>query len=54
MIILNTRNIKIIKLNKLLDYKNLDLFKIIRVINNFTYKLKLLLLIEDIFLIFYL
>ena len=54
IIILDIRNIKIIKLNKLLDYKNLGLFKVVRVINNSIYKLKLLLLIEGIFLVFYL
>ena len=54
IIILNTRNIKITRLNKLLNYKNLNLFKVIRAINNSIYKLKLLLLIEEIFLVFYL
>ncbi len=53
IIILNIKNIKIIYLNKLLNYKNLNLFKVIKVINNFTYKLKLSILIEGIFSIFY-
>ena len=38
---LNSRNIKITRLNKSLNYKNLELFKIIRAINNIAYKLKL-------------
>ena len=38
---LNSRNIKIIRLNKSLDYKNLELFQIIRVINNMAYELEL-------------
>ena len=50
---LNSRNIKIIRLNKSLDYKNLKLFWIIRVINNITYKLELSNEI-NIYLIFYL
>ena len=50
---LNIRNIKTIYLNKLLDYKNLRLFKVVRVINNLVYKLKLPLAIEGIFLVFY-
>ena len=54
MVILNIRNIKIIYLNKLLNYKNLRLFKIVRVINNLVYKLKLFLVINGIFLVFYL
>ena len=38
---LDSRNIRIIRSNKSLDYKNLKLFKIIKAINNMTYKLKL-------------
>ena len=34
---LDNRNIKITRLNKSLNYKNLRLFKIIRVINNIAY-----------------
>ena len=41
IIILNSRNIKIIRLNKSLNYKNLELFRIIRVINNIVYELEL-------------
>ena len=52
--ILDAKNIKIIRLNKLLDYKNLGLFKVIKIINNFVYKLKFPPLIEGIFLVFYL
>ena len=39
---LNNRNIKITRLNKSLNYKNLRLFKIVKIINNIVYKLKLL------------
>ena len=53
LIILNNKNNKIIKPNKFLDYKNLKSFKIIRKINNITYKLKLSKFIKNIFLIFY-
>ena len=49
----NIRNIKTTYLSKLLDYKNLRLFKVVRVINNLIYKLKLFLAIEGIFLVFY-
>ncbi len=52
--ILNIKNIKTTYLNKLLDYKNLGLYKIIRVINNRAYKLDLLALIRGIFLVFHL
>ena len=38
---LNSRNIRIIRSNKSLNYKNLDPFKIIKVINNIIYELKL-------------
>ena len=38
---LNNRNIKKIRLNKSLNYKNLDLFGIVRVINNIIYELEL-------------
>ena len=54
IIILNIKNIKITYLNKLLNYKNLKLFKIIKIINNLIYKLKLFLIINNIFLVFYL
>ena len=41
IIMSNNRNIKTIKLNKLLNYKNLKLFKIIKVYDNSIYCLKL-------------
>ena len=41
MIILNRRNIKIVRLNKSLDYKNIDSYKIIKILKNITYKLNL-------------
>ncbi len=41
IIILNNKNIKITRLNKSLNYKNLKLFEIIRVINNMIYELEL-------------
>ena len=50
---LNSRNIKIIRLNKSLDYKNLKPFKVIKAINNIIYKLELSDEI-NIYLIFYL
>ena len=49
---LDSRNIKTKRSNKSLDYKNLKLFKIIKVINNIVYELKLLDGI-DIYLVFY-
>ena len=39
IVILDSRNIKTTRPNKLLNYKNLDLFKVIRVIDNIAYKL---------------
>ena len=54
MIILSNRNIKIIKPSKSLNYKDLDLYKIIKVYNNFAYKLKLFLFIKRIYSIFHL
>ena len=38
---LNNKNIKINRSSKFLNYKNLDFYKIIKVINNMIYKLKL-------------
>ena len=49
IIMLNNRNIKTIKLNKLFNYKNLKFFKIIKTYNNLIYYLKLLSLIKKIF-----
>ena len=54
LIILNYKNIKIIRPAKFLNYKNLKLFKVIRVINNLVYKLELFKSINSIFSIFYL
>jgi len=54
LVILNYRNIKIIRPAKSLDYKNLGPFKVIRVINNLVYKLELFKSINSIFFIFYL
>jgi len=51
---LNFKNITIIKLNKFLEHKNVSFYKIVRVINNHVYKLKLLKLIKQIYFIFYL
>ena len=41
MIMLNVKNIKINRSNKSLNYKNINSFRIIKVINNMTYKLNL-------------
>ena len=54
IIMLNNRNIKTIKLNKLFNSKNLKLFKIIKVYENSIYELKLFTLIKRLFFIFYL
>ena len=53
IIILNNRNIRTIRLNKSLNYKNLELYRIVRVINNIIYELKLFDEL-NIYLIFYL
>ena len=53
IVILNSRNIKIARPNKFLNYKNLESFKIVRVINNIVYELKLSNRIDS-FSIFYL
>ena len=50
---LNNRNIQIIRSNKSLNYKNLELYRIVRVINNIVYELKLLDEL-NIYLVFYL
>ena len=50
---LNNRNIRIIKLNKFLDYKNLELYRIVRIINNIIYELELSNEL-NIYLVFYL
>ena len=54
IVILNRKNIKTIRLSKLLDYKNLKLFKIIKALNNFAYELELSIFINNIYFIFYL
>ena len=51
---LNNRNIKTIKSNKLLNHKNLNLFKIIKVYKNSIYELKLPTSMKKLYLIFYL
>ena len=51
---LNARNIKTVRLSKSLNYKNLKSFKIVCVINNSAYKLKLLKFIKSVYLVFYL
>jgi len=53
-IILNTRNIAIAKLSKSLEHKNIDFYKIVKVINNYVYELKLFKSIKLIYFIFYL
>ena len=41
IVMLDSRNIKTARLNKSLNYKNLEPFKIIKVINNIVYELEL-------------
>jgi len=53
-IMLNTKNIAIAKLSKSLKYKNIYLYEIVRVINNYVYELKLLESIKLIYFVFYL
>ena len=48
---LDRRNIKALRLSRLLDYKNIDLFKIKRVLNNITYELNLSIIINEIYLV---
>ena len=50
---LNVRYFKTLRLNKGLNYKNLNLFKIDKIINKFACRLKLLELMQEIFLIFH-
>ena len=54
MIMLNNRNIKTMKSNKSLNYKNLKSFKIIKVYDNSIYYLKLSTLIRRFHFVFYL
>ena len=42
------------RFNKFLNYKNLKFYKIIKIFNNFAYKLDLFNSINNIYLIFYL
>ena len=51
---LNFKNIIIIRLNKSLEHKNANSYKIVQIINNYNYKLKLFKLIKQIYSIFYL
>ena len=51
---LNYRNIKITRLNKSLNHKNMKSFKIVRVINNSIYEFNLLNTMKSVFSIFYL
>lgn len=51
---LNNRNIETIKLNKPLDYKNLELFKIIEAHENSIYELKLSTSIKKLYFVFHL
>ena len=52
IIIFDNKNIKIFRLNKSFDYKNLGFFFVIKIINNIIYKFKLLNEI-NIFFVFY-
>ena len=54
MIMLDFKNLKIARSNKNLNYKNLKFFKIIRVINNSVYELKLSNNMQNIYSMFYL
>ena len=54
IIILNRRNITIIKPNSSLNYKDLGLYKVIKVINNTVFKLRLLETLEKVIPVFYL
>jgi len=51
---LNKRNIRIKRIRKFLENKNFEFYKIINIIDNYVYKLKLLKLIIKIYLVFYL
>ena len=53
MIMLNARYLKIMRLNKNLDYKNLESFKVVRMINNCAYELELSQIIKKCFSIFH-
>jgi len=51
---LNKRSIKIKQIRKFLENKNFKFYKIIKIINNYIYQLKLSKSIIEIYLIFYL
>ena len=51
---LDNKNIKIIKLTKSLNHKNLESYKIIKVYDNLTYELKLFAAMRRLYLVFYL
>ena len=51
---LDSRNIKITRLIKFLDYKNLELYRINKVYDNSIYELKLLISMKRVYSIFYL
>ena len=53
MIMLNVRYLKIMRSNKSFDYKNLKSFKVIRIINNCAYELKLFQTMNECFLVFH-
>ena len=53
MIMLNARFQKTTKFNKNLDYKNLESFKIVKVVDNMIYELKLLEVMQNIFSVFH-
>ena len=53
MIMLNARYLKIMRLNKSLDYKNLKSFKIVRMINNCAYELELSQIMKKCFSVFH-
>ena len=54
IIMLNNRNIKMIRSNKSFDYKNLGPFKIITIYDNFVYELKLFVFMKKVHFVFYL
>ena len=53
MIMINARYFKIMRFNKNFDYKNLESFKIVRMINNCVYELKLSQIMKKCFSIFH-
>ena len=53
MIMLNARFQKTTRFNKDLDYKNLESFKIVKIVDNMTYELKLFEIMQDIFSMFH-